>query len=81
LQHVARRATGVYCINWLNECQSRICAVRGRPLGFVAPEGRFYDPDNPPQDGNFFVDTGCRELARQATAFEREVREMKDRAG
>jgi capsular polysaccharide biosynthesis protein len=77
----ASRGTAVFCINWLNECQSRICALRGQPLGFLSPEGGFYDPDSPPENDGFFHHADCRELAQRVTAFECAVREMKDGAG
>jgi hypothetical protein len=66
----APRGAGVFCVNWRDEAQSRVCALRGQPVAYFAPDEGFGDPaDDAPVTAN------SRDLARQLAAFERTLAE------
>jgi O-antigen biosynthesis protein WbqL len=76
------RGTAVFCISHLNECQSRIAALRGQPHAFMAPSDLgFLDPAKPREDREFRFTVDCRELARQLAAFLRFSAEQRERPG
>jgi Glycosyltransferase 61 len=62
----APRGAKVFCLNWRNELQSRICNLRGQPVGYFQPEEGYGDPPD-----HAAVSVNCAELAQQVTEFER----------
>jgi O-antigen biosynthesis protein WbqL len=66
----APRGTGVFCINWINRCQSGICALRGQPHAFMAPTGEgFRHPAQFNTASRYGFRMDCAEVVRQVVAF------------
>jgi hypothetical protein len=77
----APRGAAVFCISWLNNCQSRIAALRGQPLAYMEPSDLgFIDPRKPRKERDFHFKIDCVELARQLDAFMRFSAEQRERS-
>ena len=66
----APRGTPVFVFGWMNPLQSRIAALRGQPLAYMAPSDRalvYPSDDKRPPVYRFSID--CAELARTLPAF------------
>ena len=62
--------TPVFCLGWMNRCQSGIAALRGQPVAYMRPAdcAVIYPPDDR-RGAAFSFRIDCRRLAQELPAF------------